>query len=162
MANRHTPTKRIRQTPVDLEAIERAAEEVTGIPFARKEDSEKEKSFKEHFGCRSVVALKAWQLMQEYTIHDAPEAFELKHLLWALMFLKTYAIEGIRCTLASGGGSRPDPKMVRDMCWVALECLANLEPYVVSSLYIVALFCGRHKLHLKIPFFFKDHLAESI
>jgi hypothetical protein len=138
MANNLTPSKRIRPTPVDLEAVERAAEDVTGIPFARKTPNEKDKTSKEHFGCRLIVVLKAWELMQQYTNHDAPDAFELKHLLWALIFLKTYSVEGIRCTLASGRGPRPDPKMVRDMCWIALDCLANLEPFVVS---VLSCFC---------------------
>jgi hypothetical protein len=53
MAN-NPHSKRIRETPVDLEAIEKAAEAVTGIPFARKAENEKDRSFKQHFGCRSI------------------------------------------------------------------------------------------------------------
>jgi hypothetical protein len=126
---------------VDVEAIEKVAEEVTGIPFARKRPVEKDKSFKEHFGCRSIVVAMAWQLMQQHTMHETPDAFELKHLLWALTFLKTYSVEGIRASLASSGtDKRPNEKIVRDWCWIALECLASIEPYVVSCVvYIVLL-----------------------
>jgi hypothetical protein len=138
---RRTPSKRLRQTSVDIEEVERVAEEVTGIVFARKTETEKDKSFKQHFGCRPVVVATAWKLMQEHTNHDAPDAFSLKHLLWALIFLKTYGVEAIRTTLASAGtGTRPDDKTVRDWCWVALNCLANLAPYVVRSFFVVLLF----------------------
>jgi hypothetical protein len=129
-------TKRSRETPVDIEAIENVAEEVTGIAFARKTESERNKTFKEHFGCRPAVARRAWLLIKQYTIHNAPDSLEIKHLLWALIFLKTYSVEGVRCTLATGKGNRPDPKTVRDWCWIALECLAKLEPYVVSVVLI--------------------------
>jgi hypothetical protein len=128
-----TPSKRLRESPIDVEAIETVAEEVIGVPFARKAEEAKNKSFKEHFGCKPIVVAKAWEMIEQYTSHDAPEVFSIKHLLWALIFLKTYSVEGIRTTLAAGGtGIRPDTKTVRDMTWVALECLANLEPYVVS------------------------------
>jgi hypothetical protein len=144
-----TPSKRIRETPVDTEAVERVAEEVIGVPFSRKTHQEKDKSFKEHFGCRSLVVVKAWELMQQYTAKVfAPDEFSMKHLLWALMFLKTYSVEGIRSTLASGGtGQRPNEKIVRDWCWIALECLANLEPYVVSILLLILFCCGHHSIH---------------
>jgi hypothetical protein len=135
-----TPSKRIRETPVDLEAIERAAEEVVGVPFARKSEDAKDKLFRQHFGCSTTVAFNAWDLIQQYTTHEAPDGLEIKHLLWALTFLKTYAVEGIRSSLAGvGTGNRPDERTVRDWCWIVLACLANLEPYVVSF-FVVVLF----------------------
>jgi hypothetical protein len=137
MAN--TPTKRARQMPVDEEAIERVAEEVTGVPFASKADTAKEKVFKEFFGCRPIVVARAWELIQQYTTHDAPDAFSIKHLLWGLFFLKAYTVEGIRSSVAASGtrsGIRPDVKTVRDWTWIALDCLAKIEPYVVSIVFI--------------------------
>jgi hypothetical protein len=126
--------------PVDVEAIERAAEEATGAHFAIKTDSEKIKSFKEFFGCAPEVVQKTWCLIQQHTAHDAPDAFAINHLLWALIFLKTYSIEGIRASLArSGTGQRPDVQTVPNWCWVALEALAKLEPYVVSCCCVLLL-----------------------
>jgi hypothetical protein len=162
MAANNTRSKRIRETPVDVEAIEKAAEVVTGIPFSRKLEREKIKSFKEHFGCRPIVATKAWKLIQQYTLQDAPDAFEIKHLLWALTFLKTYSVEGIRASLAGAGtGQRPDVRTVRDWCWVALEALARLEPYVVSSLFIAALLRQPILSNFATPVFFKDNLGKQ-
>jgi hypothetical protein len=127
------PSKRIRETPVDLEAIERAAEEVVGVPFARKTEDAKDKSFRQHFGCSSKVATKAWELIQQYTAHEVPDGLEIKHLLWSLTFLKTYAVEGIRASLAGvGTGKRPDERTVRDWCW---------EPRTIRGKHSFVVFC---------------------
>jgi hypothetical protein len=91
-----------------------------------------ERRFREFFGCSPTVAANAWNMIElkgeEWTGIQQHFGREVKHMLWALMFLKTYAKESTLSTLAGG----VDEKTLRKWSQIYVEALAMLEPYLVS------------------------------
>jgi hypothetical protein len=63
--------------------------------------------FKEYFGVSATVVLVVWNLLDEHDL--IPEKGEIKHLLWALVFLMIYPKQGPVCSLVGGTKGAVDP-----------------------------------------------------
>ena len=74
----------------------------------------------------------------------------IQHILWALMFLKTYWKESTLSTMAGG----VDEKTWRKLYWPMVQAIANFEPIVVSC----------HNCHFILPFIivFPCHICLTV
>jgi len=59
---------------------------------------------------------------------NLPPEGNIEHLLWALMFLKSYGKEKVMSALAGG----VDPQTFRKWVWIFIEAISYLEDEVVS------------------------------
>ena len=87
-----------------------------------------ERDFRSMFGCGILVASKLWNILVRFGL--LPERGELKHLMWTLCFLKTYAKSSALAKLCRGA----DAKTIRYWNWQFILALSNLEPHIVSFL----------------------------
>jgi hypothetical protein len=94
-----------------------------------------DRRFRELFGCGPLVALALWVRIVENEL--APPKGIIRHMLWALLFLKTYATETILCQMVGV----KDKKTFRKWSWKFVEAISMLEPIVVSSLLVVGKIC---------------------
>jgi hypothetical protein len=79
---------------------------------------------REVFGCRAFIASKIWFLISSQpTTHGTV----LKHMLWALLFLKVYEKETTLCSWDEG----VDETTFRKWIW-PVHSISELEPVVVS------------------------------
>ena len=93
---------------------------VLGQSFQQRAGQDRD--FRALFGiCPDVVA-DLWRQAQ------FPSKAEPKHLLWALMFLKTYATEPMLCAIA--GTTR---KTFRKWSWPVVTAIASISFDVVST-----------------------------
>ena len=76
--------------------------------------------FRATFGTTPFCCLTLWKRV------EIPEGSQPKHLLWAMMLLKTYAVQEVMASLAG-----VDEKTFRKWAWVFIEAIAVIE--VVSS-----------------------------
>ena len=85
--------------------------------------------YKELFGVTPLKAYLVWTYaVLENGYGNDPHQFEKKHLLWALMFMKTYDRTN---NLAARVGC--DPKTFRKWVWKMIGVLSDLSGDVVSS-----------------------------
>ena len=73
-----------------IEAVEDTARETVGFPDYPQRDwnsKDKEEQFVSLFGAQPKVIAGLWELIK----NDVNDGILLKHLLWALIFLKIYA-----------------------------------------------------------------------
>ena len=73
-----------------IEAVEASARETVGFPDYPQRDwnsKDKEERFVSLFGAQPKVIAGLWELIK----NDVNDGILLKHLLWALIFLKIYA-----------------------------------------------------------------------
>ena len=96
-------------------------------PKVKRSDKSEDRDFREHFGCGVTVVHTVWMMMESRDL--IPNDGMIHHLLWTLMFLKSYAKEKIICTLV---GIR-DPKTLRKWVWMFIDRIAELESSVVSN-----------------------------
>ena len=89
-----------------------------------------DRRFRELFGVGPLVALLAWQLLNVHNL--VPQGGTFLHLMWTLAFLKVYPTETVLAGLCGGC----DTKTVRKWIWLFVYALSNLEPYVVSQLFV--------------------------
>lgn len=89
--------------------------------------STEDRAFREHFGCSPMVIPSLWNMLQINELLPTKD-HELKHLLWALYFMKVYPKDGPLSTALSA-----DPKTIRRYVWPMIEAIAELELLVVSS-----------------------------
>ena len=80
-------------------------------------------TFASFFGCNEHVCTLTWNM---FDLGDLPNV-TFKHLLWALMFLKIYAVDSILCQLC--GVSSATFRKYRD---VMVQRIAALRVQVVS------------------------------
>jgi hypothetical protein len=126
--------KRMRGDKVSIDDVLRKAREI----WRRDPDKERsiqteELEFRQFFGCGLVVFLNLWNLL---TMMDfVPPGGTIEHLLWTLMFLKTYANQKVLCTLA---GSVSD-ETFRKWTWNFVDGIVKLEDAVVSPLLAMLL-----------------------
>ena len=73
--------------------------------------------FRGHFGVAMHIFVTLWNLIAS-SVHE-PGA-HLKHLLWALLFLKMYSTESVHCGIIGW----PDPKMFRKWSWYFVRKMA--------------------------------------
>jgi hypothetical protein len=86
-----------------------------------------ELEFRQFFGCGVIVFINLWELL--VTTDLIPLGGTIEHLLWSLMFLKTYAKQKVLCSLAGGVSD----ETFRKWTWNFILAIADLESVVVSS-----------------------------
>lgn len=120
--------KRKRASPVSpLDFMEEARLMWRRDPKVKRSEKSEDRDFREHFGCGVNVAHTIWMMMESREL--IPNDGMIHHLLWTLMFLKSYTKEKTMCTLV---GIR-DPKTLRKWVWLFIDNLAELESSVVSN-----------------------------
>ena len=87
--------------------------------------------FKEYFGVSPLVVSIVWNLLAQHDL--IPEKGEIKHLLWALVFLKVYPKQGPVCSLVGGSNGAVDPKTFRKWVWKFIFNISFLDEVVVSN-----------------------------
>ena len=93
-----------------------------------------ERAFHEFFGTYPLVATVLWNTMVARDI--IPAEGEINHLLWTLHFMKAYPKQGVACSMAGGKNGAIDPKTYRKYMWPFIHAIAELEPFVVSTIVI--------------------------
>ena len=88
------------------------------------------RAFKEYFGIHSTIVCLVWKLLVNNDL--LPEKAQIKHLLWALFFMKVYPKQGPACSVVGGSNGAVDPKTLGKWVWMFIQAIANLEPVVVS------------------------------
>ena len=86
----------------DAFAIEEVAKEVLRWPSQRMRWNTKDKNcrFRSCFGASSKVVSDLWNRIYEKNAGDFDEpGAELKHLIWALVFLKCYSTKELHCAI---------------------------------------------------------------
>lgn len=78
--------------------------------------------FRSLFGTSPLICSIAWTLIQP----SLPDGGEPKHLLWALLFMKTYMTEHAMRVLTGA-----DEKTQRKWIWIFIDLLSSLN--VVST-----------------------------
>ena len=96
--------------------------------------------FRDFFGTSSAVAMILWNLLAEHGL--LPHNGKIKHLLWALYFMKVYATESATCSVLGGSRGAIDPKTSRKWIWQFIRAIAELFSEVVSIklIYLSILF----------------------
>ena len=113
-------------TQNDVDDVKAIAKGVIGFPEhgrRRWEGNEKGERFKSIFGDSSLVIAALWKL-----INDDVDGLEVKHLLWALVFLKVYNTEDTHCCLVGW----PPRKEFREKSWAIVKTLSNAKGKVVQ------------------------------
>jgi hypothetical protein len=85
--------------------------------------------FKEYFGVSVTIVLVIWNLLNEHEL--IPKKGEIKHLLWALVFLKVYPKQGPVCSLVGGTKGAVDPKTFWKWVWKFIFNIELLDEVVV-------------------------------
>ena len=89
-------------------------------------DKEFIKQWRSFFGCSPCISWMIWELLNKHSF--LPPAPQCRHLLWALLLLKTYAHDSVSSALVGGC----DVKTWRKHSWRYIEYISNLESKVVS------------------------------
>lgn len=102
---------------------------------------EEDREFRSAFGIGPIVALAAWKMMMvdvdEPAVVLGEKVGEIKHFLWALMFMKVYSKEKDLCRSVGGLGAKVDPQTLRKWVVPFITGLADLEGEVVSKVTTV-------------------------
>ena len=88
--------------------------------------------FRSFFGTSKEVVIFLWDLLAAHNL--LPDKATIKHLLWALYFMKVYATENSTCSVLGGSNGAIDPKTMRKWVWKFIEKIAELGPVVVSAI----------------------------
>lgn len=104
-----------------------------GITYAKKQSMESTPStgsdfFRSSFGVSPDVCSISWELMTARNLLPAKAMPE--HLLWALMFMKTYETE----TFLAHGLVGKTEKTLRKWVWLMISAIAQLYSFTVSLL----------------------------
>lgn len=83
--------------------------------------------FRAHFGCGPLIFLSLWNLL--VTTDLLPSDGTIDHLLWTLLFMKTYAKQSVLCSMCGG----VDPKTFQKWTWEFIAAISQLESLLVSS-----------------------------
>ena len=83
--------------------------------------------FRQFFGCGTIVALSLWNLLKAE--NQSVPAASIEHMMWALLFLKTYSKESVLVRML---GRTVDEKTWRESMWRMVDAIGALEPIVVS------------------------------
>lgn len=88
--------------------------------------------FKAHFGVTPIVCSIIW----EHIKNELPPGAEAKHLLWTLLFLKTYVDEHNRHSLFGA-----DEKTIRKWTWIFIKHLSELNVVTLLSNFWARCIC---------------------
>jgi len=119
--------KRLRPEAMSGNDVLRKAREIWNRdPHKQRSVQTEELDFRQFFGCGVLVCLKLWNLLM--TKNFLPSGGTIEHLLWSLMFLKTYGKQKVLCSLAGGVSVDTFWKWT----WMFISAIAELENVVVS------------------------------
>ena len=105
----------------------RYAREIWGRDSSKKGSlMVEDRRFREFFGISVVVAKSVWRRLS-YT-SQIPFSGELKHMSWALLFMKVYPKEMVMCKLINV----KDPKTFRGRVKDFIEAISDLESDIIS------------------------------
>ncbi len=82
------------------------------------------------------VVMNLWGLLANHNL--LPNRAKIKHLLWALYFMKVYPTELSTCSILGSSCGAIDPKTMRKWVWKFVQQITKLGPVVVS---VVATHC---------------------
>ena len=85
--------------------------------------------FRENFGTSPLICSITWSFL--VLTSSVPRGGRPEHLLWALMFLKTYATTNVLSSIA-----KVDEKTVRLWIWRFVEAISYITDQIVSNIYI--------------------------
>ena len=85
------------------------------------------RKFKAHFGSTAKQQSIAWKQLLKHSL--LPEKSEPKHLLWALLFMKSYASEDVLCSKLGS----IDDNTLRKWVWAFIVALSKLCNRIVSN-----------------------------
>ena len=89
------------------------------------------RKFRAHFGTTPQICEKLWKMLDP--CDQINERAKLKHLLWALLFMKIYGTESVLSSLVG-----VSEKTFRKWVWLFVEAISYLESEVVRNI----LFCS--------------------
>jgi hypothetical protein len=93
---------------------------------ARSNDAER-RFFKSAYGSSPEVCSHTWEYLNHYNV--IPEKAVPKHLLWAMIFIKSYASEGFLSALVG-----TTEKTYRKWIWLMLQSISHIYSKVVSKM----------------------------
>ena len=105
----------------------------TNVPINRNacasNEARQEAEFRSAFGISSAVCSHVWEYLSSSVRKvNGQEKAKPTHLLWSLMFLKTYGTEIFLCCLL-----KTTEKTFRKWVWIIIESISNLYDDIVSS-----------------------------
>jgi hypothetical protein len=110
---------------------------------AKKTES---RCFNAHFGVEPAVVAAVWSTLV-YVDEVISDYVKQKHLLWTLLFLKSYAtFDVITCQVGA------DEKTVRKWVWYIIAAVSDLADAIVSILWPLALLRSRCS-HRRLAYF---------
>ena len=117
---------------IDNIAVEAVAREVIQWPASKKwTPNTADAVFRGYFGAPVSIVAEIWNMI-EYSL---TENEQVKHLLWALVFLKTYSTELVHCGMVGW----PDAKTFRKWTWHMLFTTCAMTLHVISSMLTLTL-----------------------
>jgi len=114
------------------EAFVLAGKDIQRKPLTIGAPSTDNRAFRDFFGATAIVVSTLWRFMA--TNDKIPAESGIKHLLWALYFLRAYPKQGHMCSMVGGSAGAVDPKTLRKYIWPLIYRISDLEPDVVSVL----------------------------
>lgn len=94
---------------------------VKGLFYANKSNTRfndaGHQTFIAFYGVTPQICAVLWGFLE-----NGLESVQIKHLLWALSFLKNYNIERVNASIF-----RTDPKTFRKWCWMVVKFLAGID-----------------------------------
>lgn len=125
--------KRSREEPPTVEDVMYYARFLMDRdPFKHRAPKVEDDGFRAMFGCGPAVALILWNKLVSHSL--LPPGGRMIHLLWTLMYCKTYAKWKTMRKLTN-----TDPKTIRRWINLFYTSIFELVPEVVSSLLLLKL-----------------------
>jgi DDE superfamily endonuclease len=111
---------------ITKDALEKVVADTLRFPENRRwSDKTLDRKIRAHFGAPASVITDLWNRLEgNIEVSSQP-----KHLLWSLVFLKTYSSsEDVLCTIVG----HPDPKTFRTWSWYFVEKIADQIDQVIT------------------------------
>jgi hypothetical protein len=119
----------LRHVSPDFETLAREIQNWAYCPV-RVASTEK-RQFREFFGAPIHVVEIAWELIKRDSL--LLEGGRLKHLLWALHFMKVYPKQSPGCSTVGASTGAVDPKTHQNWVWLFIDALVGLMDVMVSN-----------------------------
>lgn len=120
-------------------------------PFKHRAPQEEDRAFRALFGCGPEIVLVLWNKLVSNDL--IPRNGQMKHLLWTLMYCKTYAKWKTMRKL-----TETDPKTLRKWIDLFYQSIQELSPYVVSLSLSTKQYCRQH---FSLSYCFADCLGKQ-
>lgn len=120
------PTKKLcKELPTVDDVLFKARIIMEKDPFKERAPPEEDRAFRALFGCGPEIVHRLWILLCKHEL--VPEGGSMTHLLWTLMYAKTYGKWKTMRQL-----TQSDPKTLR--LWIGrfIEAISYLEADLVS------------------------------